>query len=339
MEQKEKKDINSKFQLMVRIIVSVGLIVWLVYTIQWEEALHIIREGSLFYMAAAFFVIQLTVFFSVWKWKMLVQSSVKKENKQGVGIFKLGRLYYVGLFFNNFLPSSVGGDFVRVFYLGKTTGMPIAAATVAFERLTSGAAMIIIVLVASLFMESIRPFLITIYAVVAFLIVIGFLFIYWLRTGEQQKEVSNYQNRGKIREVLNNGKNAIRKIGGATVDYRHENWKWWVAVAILSLLFQFGMAWINDLLFLAFGFDVPFYKLLVYISLISIITMLPISINGLGVREASYLLFFKELGVPDGVAVSVSLLFFVLVAVSSLAGGLFWLIERQKGGRQDEAIR
>ncbi|MFO1444222.1 flippase-like domain-containing protein [Bacillus sp. Bva_UNVM-123] len=338
MEQIGKKDRNSKFQLMVRIIVSVGLIAWLVYTIQWEEALHIIREGSLFYMIAAFIAIQLTVFSSVWKWKMLVQSSVKKENKQGANIFKLGRLYYVGLFFNNFLPSSVGGDFVRVLYLGKTTGMPIAAASVAFERLTSGAAMIVIVLVASLFMESIRPFLITIYAVTALLIVIGFLFIYWLRKGEQHKGVIAHQNQGKVKEILNKGKNIIRKIGGATVDYRHENWRWLGAVAILSLLFQFGMAWINDLLFSAFGFDVPFYELLVYITLISIITMLPISINGLGVREASYLLFFKELGVPDGVAVSVSLLFFVLVAVSSLAGGLFWLMEKQKGGRQDEAI-
>lgn len=38
--------------------------------------------------------------------------------------------------------------------------------------------------------------------------------------------------------------------------------------------------------------------------------------------------FFKELGVPDEIAVTVSLMFFLLVSLSSIVGGLFWMIER-----------
>ena len=70
---------------------------------------------------------------------------------------------------------------------------------------------------------------------------------------------------------------------------------------------------------------VSLLHLLVIITLISVITMLPVSLNGLGVREASYVLFFQSIGVPEGIALSVSLLFFFLVTISSLIGGLFWL--------------
>ncbi len=338
MKQKIKKERISKLKLLFRVIVSVGLMVWLIYSIQWEEALHIIKEASPYYMAAAFIAIQLTVFSSVWKWQMLVLSSIKKRKAECASFSKLGRLYYIGLFFNNFLPSSVGGDFVRVFYLGKSIGMPKSTASVAFERLTSGAAMVVIVLIAALFMESVRPFLVPIYIVAAILVGIFVLLVFWMRKGKNQKEITDDHHTNKFKIIMYKGNHLVRKMGEAAADYRHENWKWWLCIAILSLCFQLGMAWINDLLFLSFGFDVPFYELLVYVTLISIITMLPISINGLGVREASYLLFFSELGIPQGVAVSVSLLFFVLVAVSSLAGGLFWLGERRRGGKMDEVI-
>ena len=108
-------------------------------------------------------------------------------------------------------------------------------------------------------------------------------------------------------------------------------------ILLLSFLFQVGMAWINDLLFRSFGIEVSFLHLLVIITLISVITMIPVSLNGLGVREASYVLFFQSIGVPEGIALSVSLLFFILVTISSLIGGLFWLMERRE--TTHEAIR
>ena len=125
------------------------------------------------------------------------------------------------------------------------------------------------------------------------------------------------------------GKQAIIGIGKTARVYRNEGWQWWGMILLLSFLFQVGMAWINDLLFKSFGIDVPFLHLLVIITIISVITMIPVSLNGLGVREAGYVFFFQSIGVPDGVALSVSLLFFFLVTISSLIGGIFWLMERK----------
>ncbi|AGK52426.1 lysylphosphatidylglycerol synthase transmembrane domain-containing protein [Bacillus sp. 1NLA3E] len=334
---KEQKGIPF-LQLAIRITISSSLMVWLLNRIQWDQALQIMKEGSLVYFVAAFIAIQLTVGSSVWKWQLLVHSSLQKTERKNTSLTKLGRYYYIGLFFNNFLPGSVGGDVVRIFYLGKIIGIPPAATSVAFERLTSGAALTAIVLVSALFMENVRPFLLSIYIVTGAVVVL-FVFIgFWMKKGNKSNALilTTSVPSSKFSIWKSKGKSALVKMGESVGNYRSESWKWWVTILVLSAIFQFGLAWINQLLFLAFGISIPWVELLVIITLISVITMLPVSLNGIGVREASYVFFFKELGVPDELAVSVSLLFFFLVTLSSIFGGVFWLFERRK---RFEAIR
>ena len=69
---------KTRLQLIVRIVVSTGLMVWLVTMIDWEEAFRVMREGSPSYFVVAFLAIQITVVTSIWKWKMLIESSEKK---------------------------------------------------------------------------------------------------------------------------------------------------------------------------------------------------------------------------------------------------------------------
>lgn len=325
-------------QLVLRISISTSLIIWLFKMIEWDQALQMMKEGSLLFLVAAFIAIQLTVGTSVWKWQLLVHSSLKEDKRKNASLIKLGRYYYIGLFFNNFLPGSVGGDVIRILYLGKIVGVPPAAASVAFERLTSGAALTAIVLISALFMENVRPFLLSIYivtvVVVGLFIVIGFL----MKKGskENNQTLTTIIQPSKFSTWMRKAKSALVKMRETVGNYRSESWKWWVTIIVLSFLFQIGLAWINQLLFLAFGISVPWVELLVIITLVSVITMLPVSLNGIGVREASYVFFFKELGIPDELAVTVSLLFFFLVTLSSVVGGVFWLFERRK---RFEAIR
>lgn len=322
---------SSWLQILIRTFVSIGLMVWLISMMDWEQALEVIKEGSPLYLAAAFIAIQITVSTSIWKWKLLIDSSEKNKDHQGASMTRLGRLYYIGLFFNNFMPGSVGGDVIRIYYLGKTTGVSTATTSVLFERLTSGGALVGIVLLSAFFMDDARPYLLSMFILIAIVFVLYLLFRLWMKKVTSSETTSGSSaSLGKINVLLNKGKQGIINVGKTAKDYQNEGWVWWLKIAILSLLFQVGMSWINDLLFLSFGIDVPWLELLVIITLISVITMLPVSLNGLGVREAGYVFFFKELGVPEEIALSVSLLFFFLVTISSLIGGLFWLIERKR---------
>lgn len=324
MEKGRENKVKSYLQLLIRLIVSGGLMVWLVTMIDWDEAFQIMKEGSPFYFILAFFAIQLTVATSIWKWKMLIQSS---ENGTSPSLAHLGKLYYIGLFFNNFMPSSVGGDVVRIYYLGKNTSVATATTSVLFERITAGFALVGIVLVSALFMDQSRPYLISLFILIG--IAIGIYFIFKGLVKRVKGTSDDTPSSGKLSILIVKGKDAIIGIGETAKNYRNESLKWWGMILLLSFLFQVGMAWINDLLFRSFGIQVSFLHLLVIITLISVITMIPVSLNGLGVREASYVLFFQSIGVPEGIALSVSLLFFFLVTISSLIGGLFWLIERR----------
>jgi uncharacterized protein (TIRG00374 family) len=323
---------KSHVQLFIRFAGSSVLILWTLHLIDWEKMFEIAKKASFSYLTLAFLAVQLTVLSSVWKWKLLITD----ENGRGnVSLLKLGRFYYVGLFFNNFLPGSVGGDVVRVYYLGRTTGMSKAAASVAFERLTSGIALVAIALFSSFFLKTSKTVTLAVLLVAGIVIVLGLLgYLLIKKRPKGIIPISNEVNNARFKWAFT-VKKGFAQMLQTIANYRRKGLLWWGMVSILSILFQVGLAWINQLLFLALGINIPWLDLLMIITLISVITMLPVSVNGIGVREGSYVFFFQQLGVPSEMAVAVSLLFFFLVSLSSLAGGLFWISER---GRQGEAV-
>jgi glycosyltransferase 2 family protein len=336
MSSLPNKTIKAKTQLLIRIVGSISLILWILHMIEWDKMLEVVRKGSMPYFIAAFLAIQVTVASSVWKWKLLVDSSLTKIERENASLNKLGRFYYIGLFFNNFLPGSVGGDVVRIYYLGRITGIPSAAASVAFERLTSGFALIGIAVVSIFSVKTSKSVVLSVLLITGVCVILFIAAGKWMRKAKMKESEQTKENPTRMRKMLILVKGSLEKMISTAETYRRNGLKWWLLIGVLSILFQVGLAWINQLLFLSLGIDLPWLELLMIITLISVITMLPVSVNGLGVREGCYIFFFNELGVPSEIAVSVSLLFFFLVTLSSLAGGLFWMSER---GRNNEAIR
>ena len=280
MKKSKENKVKSYLQLLIRFIVSVGLMVWLVTMIDWDEAFRIMKEGSPFYFVLAFLAIQITVATSIWKWRMLIQSSEKKLSNDQISPTYLGKLYYIGLFFNNFMLGSVGGDVVRIYYLGKKTGVATATTSVLFERITAGFALVGIVLVSALFMDQSRPYLISLLILIIIAVALYIIFKIFMKKATVTERNSSSQS--KLSLLMVKGKQAIIGIGDTAKNYRNESWQWWGMILLLSFLFQVGMAWINDLLFRSFGIEVSFLHLLVIITLISVITMIPVSLNGLG---------------------------------------------------------
>jgi len=84
----------------------------------------------------------------------------------------------------------------------------------------------------------------------------------------------------------------------------------------------------NYLIFRSLGVEVPLVYCLIFIPLISALSLLPISFNGLGIREGGYIFFFSQIGLNMTQAVSASLVFFVLVVLTSLIGGIAFVFQR-----------
>jgi len=100
-------------------------------------------------------------------------------------------------------------------------------------------------------------------------------------------------------------------------------------VIVLSILFQVLVAAVNAALFAALGAPVGLARCVVYTPMAFTVTMLPISISGLGVREAAYAYFFALGGTPPADSVAASLLFFIVVGLSSLPGAILFALGRR----------
>ena len=78
----------------------------------------------------------------------------------------------------------------------------------------------------------------------------------------------------------------------------------------------------------ALGAQVPFGYYWVLVPMVTLLTMLPVSVNGMGVRENATVLFLAPLGVPDTIAMPLALLWFAVFLAISLLGGLVYLLGR-----------
>ena len=115
----------------------------------------------------------------------------------------------------------------------------------------------------------------------------------------------------------------------AIVPYREKRWRGAVLAATAqSFLFQGVVILVVFLNANALGLSVPVAALAVFVPLVSLAGMLPISVNGLGIREALYLLLFGRLGVPADAAVSMALLYFAVTLAASLPGGIVYALQR-----------
>jgi uncharacterized protein (TIRG00374 family) len=77
---------------------------------------------------------------------------------------------------------------------------------------------------------------------------------------------------------------------------------------------------------LAMGVSIPASYYWIAVPMVTLMTLLPISINGMGVREGGMILFLSPLGVPASTAMSLAFLWFSVFTAASLFGGLLYLV-------------
>ena len=118
---------NRTLLLLVKLVLSVGLLVYLLQSVDLSDVLRHFIEGQhgLFAVAAVVYIV--VVLLSTVRWKVLLDAI-----EGGPTFGELLKSYMVASFFGNFLPSNVGGDVVRVRDTAKHAGSHTAALTVAF---------------------------------------------------------------------------------------------------------------------------------------------------------------------------------------------------------------
>jgi glycosyltransferase 2 family protein len=320
----------ARLRAVPKLVARVAVTVVLLTAVTWRlDVGAVARRASRLdprWTLAAFLVVFAAVAISAWKWGIVLA-----WRRRPLPYPRLFRHYLVGLFFNNVLPTTVGGDTVRAWEAARDTrDVPEAVGSVITERLVAGAALGVTALLGLPFVE-VTPRLVLL--VVSFLVVDLALVAAFVvpRVAE-----------GVAASVLPSRLAGVRGTVSATVGVVRESLRarrLFARLFVLSVGFQLLVAAVNSCLFQAMGVPVSLARCVVYTPMIFTITMLPVSLSGLGVREAAYVYFFGQAGVSQADAVAASLLFFVVVGVASLPGAPLFALSRrefsavQKSGR------
>jgi uncharacterized protein (TIRG00374 family) len=299
---------RARLVFWLRLVVSLGLIAVLVRkTPDLNEILPTHRSGrTLWFLLAAALMTLVGVVLSAWRWQRVLQLLGAQ-----VRLVRLVMSYLAGLFVGNVLPSTIGGDVVRVSRAAADTGSTeVAFASVALERLTGFLALPLLVFSGFALEPSLADHDHAWLAVIVGGVSLALLGTIVFLAGHP-RIAGRYADHG----------NWLRFIGAVHkgVDALRREPRQAVAVMATALLYQFSVVCSLALLAEALQLGVPFAAMLAFVPAVAMVQVLPVSVSGLGIREGMFVLFLHPLGVRRGGAIALGLLWYAsMLAVSAL---------------------
>ena len=306
----------------LKIGVTIAIIVFLFSRVDLAVmAQHLVRAnaGLLLVALALYFF---AIFLGAVKWQVLVRAQNLDTPLGDLLAYSL-----VGLFFGNLLPSNVGGDVVRAYGLARISARAEAAAvSVLVDRLMGlvaflSAAVVMATLAAATLTRGAELEQIEIATVVAaalFLFTTALLFS--RRVSQRVKWVFGLGPLKRVQPIA-------QRVYHALQVYRHS----YRALALnfaLSACIVIVTTFVWYVVALALGIDASLIYFFLFNPLIAFVLLIPISFNGLGPKEATAVFFFGLIGVSSELALAMSLIFHLLVVLTSLPGGVLWWRER-----------
>jgi len=306
---------RKKIAISIKIMLSAGLILWLCSGFAWRDLFRLMGGMDPLWLGGAGLWIVLSIAVSAWKWVLVFRAMQIR-----VPVSFLWRCYWAGLFCNNFLPSSIGGDALRIYLSGRyADDMPAGTASVVVERLLATLGLALTALVFFPFVPVHLPYLGWFFSAVALLSGFLILLIFSPTLLDWLSRICQPWDRPS--QFLASFRGHGQRLAGSRFLLSQ--------VVAWSVIFQLCVVMVNYCLFQALDLrQVNFAQAAVLIPATSVAAMLPIGINGYGTREGAYIALFATLGVGRAAAMAASIVFALLVTAASLYGG--WLLLRGK---------
>jgi glycosyltransferase 2 family protein len=305
----------------LKLVVSVALLSVLFSRADTAQMLDQFRQMNLAWTAAALGVYALVLIVSAWRWRLLLRIQDVR-----VGFARLTQSFLVATFFNNFLPSNIGGDVVRVADTAREAGSKTLATTIVLlDRLLGLVALLAVAAAASAlaFWAGVRLQGMS-YVWVALAVLIGGLLLA-LRHPATIGRVTGRFGQGRAAGPYRRFQSllvAMERFAGRPLGL----WSAFAgALAVQVLLVVFYVCAARSL-----AVPLPLLAASVIVPVSLAVQMVPISINGFGVREAVFAFFFKSLGLDVAAALTLSLGSAALIMLFSLSGGAVFLL-RSRG--------
>ncbi len=273
-----------------------------------------LRNADLQLLFAAFLLGVLINMVSAFKWYLLTRSQ-----SLGAGYWRIFAYYLVGQFYNMFLPTSVGGDLIRSYELGRFTGRQAdSLASVFVERYTGVITLLFVAMVAVLSQLARFNQQFILFTLGAF--VLGLGVIAWLVFDQRLYHVVRDFTQTRFAA----SKGLFLKLDRllASID-AYKNKPVTIAVAFLNSLLFYFVAVLNVLICAwVFSPEVLFVDILIATPIIMLIMNLPISLGNIGLMEVGYVSVLALLGYGAELALAIMVLMRLKSVFDAALGGL-----------------
>jgi len=305
MTEKRKKNI---WLGLLKILITTGLLIFLGSKIDIEETILILLRVDLFVVVLSLLVLVVQVFFGILRWHRIMQ--IKDIILPAA---ECARIYWLGLFFNQLLPSSIGGDTVRTYYVvrsGYSLGRTILS--IALDRVLGISGLVFVILIAIPYTidlirsEDMRQgVFVSLIFVSLGLLVIFFIDFFLVR-------LSGWRVLSAFKTLALDARQLLSSRIG------------WGLLLLSCVIHVFSVI-VVWLLARALEIEVAWGSLMVVVPIATLLATVPISIAGWGVRESVVVIGLGYAGVQYEEALVLSILYGISMLLISLYGAVLWL--------------
>ncbi len=323
---------GGALKILIRILIGAGVFGFLIWRSDVGELWNTISDADVADLLGALGAIFCGLFVSAFRWKAYLDAL-----ELPLSYATLFRLYFVGTFFNAFLPTGIGGDAYKAVRLGRgKDSLAPAFAAVFLDRFAGVVGMAAIGLVSSTYIlaagEADRSgsYRVPLIALGLSLLIMGTATVLLLggeRLLGRGRLIKHSGIGGRVRRAMRQIHSTGRHPGAAARGY------------LYGVVFQALVLTYHVMIARALGIDeVPILAFASIVVISSLATMIPLSVNGLGFREGAYIWALGRYGVEHDTALAFALLVLAALLLSSIVGGIIYValggeVHRGDGGR------
>jgi hypothetical protein len=304
-------------KMALKLALSGAIIAYLVWQIDVGRTAGLIGGSNGLYLLGALAIFLVTTVGMAWRWQLLLASKGIREPLRW-----LTSLYFVGNAAGQVLPTSVGGDAVRIVeHARRRPGAKgEVAGAILLERVIGAAGtlgMVAVGLIAAIGRYDDIEFLVWIELVFVALVAAGFVLLFSVRVRGWLRWLGPMTGRLRVERPA-------RSLYEAMHGYRTRP-SVLLAVAALTVVMQAARVFAIWLCGEAVGVDVSPLVYVILGPLVFLVMMVPFTINGLGVREAFFVAFLGKFGVDADSAFATGFLFFAVTVAAVVPGAAIML--------------
>ena len=310
----EKSTIKKYFFNILKVLVTTLLFIVIFDKVDINSTIEILKATDSSFFILALLVMTIEVLIANTRWRLIL-----KQLGSNIAYFTALRYLWIGVFFNQALPSSIGGDAVRGYYLCKNEDYSISEATIGvlLDRVIGllGLVLLVIFTIPLIFESIVTP--LTKWTILAIIIAALLAIIMSMIIDLIPNKFSQWKIMNGLVKFSSKGREVLFSFYG-------------MLSIILSLIIHLTFVFAAWLLAYGMGLDISLTGMLLIVPITNLLIALPISIAGWGVREGLFIAGLGYLNVSSDAALALSILYGLLMLVVSLPGLIDWILQKPK---------